>query len=372
MVAFYSSRVHIVIVHQHRFGSAGNTKSLMCVTFIAAWWSALCDSTQYRLRKAGVTCKDGVPMRTMRTWNNATVLVCDSAICATRNRLPSKMSIHKADTPRLDPAHIDSFLDTIDSCEGWMGFDHIVYVYLLTQRQHKQGIYGPVGEIGVHHGKFWMPITGFADKSEPTIAIDLFNDQTSNFDGSGLGSKDAFLANAQRALGLGEQDIHIIAADSSALTANDFSRLQFSKFRFFSVDGGHSLETTLHDLTLASCVLADGGIMVVDDFINPAWLGVPTAVFNWVSEQYHLAPFMWSNNKIYFTTVSHHFAYLELVKAWSPSILTCAGSSGAHESRISIGPHKVCVNQSPPMEFRAMKKAFLAAMTHDVQKSQMA
>lgn len=272
------------------------------------------------------------------------------------------MPVPKRASTRLDISHMDSFLETVLNSDGWMGLDHVVHVYLLTQRQHEQGIYGPVGEIGVHHGKFWMPITGFADRSEPLAAIDVFEDQTMNFDASGSGSKHVFLANAKHALGLGEKDIHIMTTDSLTLTANNFSRIGFSKFRFFSVDGGHSLETTLHDLTLASCLLADGGILVVDDFINTAWLGVPTAVFNWVPEQHRLAPFMVSLNKIYFTTTSHHSAYLEMVKGWGPTIFTCGEQVAVHESRVTIGPYQVCVNMRPEMNAKDMKKALLSAM----------
>jgi hypothetical protein len=47
------------------------------------------------------------------------------------------------------------------------------------------GILGTVGEIGVHHGKFLMPIVGYALQEEPAVAVDLFEDQAQNFDGSG-------------------------------------------------------------------------------------------------------------------------------------------------------------------------------------------
>jgi hypothetical protein len=42
-----------------------------------------------------------------------------------------------------------------------------------------------VGEIGVHHGKFFLPIVGLSVREEPAIAMDLFEQQQHNFDGSG-------------------------------------------------------------------------------------------------------------------------------------------------------------------------------------------
>lgn len=62
---------------------------------------------------------------------------------------------------------------------------NIHYVRALTELQHNISVFGAVGEIGVHHGKFLMPIVGFALEEEPAIAMDLFEDQKQNIDGSG-------------------------------------------------------------------------------------------------------------------------------------------------------------------------------------------
>jgi hypothetical protein len=58
-------------------------------------------------------------------------------------------------------------------------------VKAFSAKQHELGIYGSVGEIGVHHGKFLIPIVGNALAGEPAVALDLFEDQTGNVDTSG-------------------------------------------------------------------------------------------------------------------------------------------------------------------------------------------
>lgn len=63
----------------------------------------------------------------------------------------------------------------------------IRYVKKFTQKQHELGIYGAVGEVGVHHGKFLIPIVGNALVDEPAVALDLFEDQRANVDTSGEG-----------------------------------------------------------------------------------------------------------------------------------------------------------------------------------------
>jgi hypothetical protein len=63
-------------------------------------------------------------------------------------------------------------------------------VKALTAKQHELGLYGAVGEIGVHHGKFLIPIIGNALAGEPAVALDLFEDQSGNVDTSGASAKN--------------------------------------------------------------------------------------------------------------------------------------------------------------------------------------
>ncbi len=72
-----------------------------------------------------------------------------------------------------------------NSIEGWVVLHHMSYVAALTRLQHFLGVYGSVGEIGVHHGKFFLILAGNALKTEPVVAMDLFHDQHENIDGSG-------------------------------------------------------------------------------------------------------------------------------------------------------------------------------------------
>jgi hypothetical protein len=126
----------------------------------------------------------------------------------------------------------------------------------------------PAGEIGVHHGKFLLPIVGAADARETAVAIDLFEQQQGqNLDGSGSGSSLALVGNLQRA-GLPAESVKLWAANSLDLTAGSFAAKQLPRFRMFSVDGSHRVEAALRDLQLASCVLKEGGVVVVDDFVN--------------------------------------------------------------------------------------------------------
>jgi hypothetical protein len=62
----------------------------------------------------------------------------------------------------------------------------IAFVKAFSTKQHELGVFGSVGEIGVHHGKFLIPLVGNALRAEPAVAIDLFEDQSANVDTSGV------------------------------------------------------------------------------------------------------------------------------------------------------------------------------------------
>jgi hypothetical protein len=193
--------------------------------------------------------------------------------------------------------------------------------------------------------------------------VDLFEDQEKNFDGSGHGNKEVFLRNAAGMLGLEQDQIILLAGDSMALSGRDFNAKGLPRFRLLSVDGGHSLETTLHDMTLAACLLRDGGIMVVDDVVMQPegldrfpWSGVPSALFPWVLSQERFAPFLWAHNKVYLTTVSHHEQLLQLVIEF-PGVKCAHTLQDLHPSRHAIGRHLLCVNMKKPMSERDLLSA---------------
>eukprot|EP00955_Chlamydomonas_euryale_P067076 359736-Chlamydomonas_euryale.AAC.4 len=68
---------------------------------------------------------------------------------------------------------------------------------LLSEYQRKWGISGAVGEIGVHHGAFFLSMALTAHKDEPLFALDIFDLQEKNIDRSGQGNLIIFLDNVK-------------------------------------------------------------------------------------------------------------------------------------------------------------------------------
>ena len=53
-------------------------------------------------------------------------------------------------------------------------------------------IEGAIGEIGVHHGKFFVGLAHLAMNHEKLWACDVFEDQALNMGGSGFGDRACF------------------------------------------------------------------------------------------------------------------------------------------------------------------------------------
>jgi hypothetical protein len=292
------------------------------------------------------------------TWDGKMVQICNPSICAGAEELPElgrPKSAAKAQR-RRPLGSWRAFVQAVSKAEGWLVLDHIWIVKVLTDWQHDSGVLGSVGEIGVHHGKFWLPIVTFSYVFEPAVAVDLFAEQDKNFDGSGKGSQERFLGNARAELGLRKDQLTLFAGDSLALSGEAFRKAGLPRFRLLSVDGGHSLETTLHDMTLAACLLREGGIMVLDDVVMQPegaerfpWAGVPAALFAWVLAQQRMAPFLWAHNKLYLATAGAHAGLLALVSNF-PGVACAHALQELHASRYAIGGHAVCVNMKPPLE----------------------
>lgn len=230
------------------------------------------------------------------------------------------------------------YLDGFDDIEGWLALANVYMVARLSKLQHEAGIFGTVGEIGVHHGKFTAALSGFAHPTEDTVAVDLFGDQDQNIDGSGHGDLHYFRQNLEK-LSLWEGTF-AHQANSLELVAQDFS--QYQHFRMLSVDGGHTYETTLNDLLLACNIISEGGIIILDDFINTGWLGVAAGVFDFILSQETLVPFLWLDKKLFLTTRGHHGSYVSFLRQLDPDLCNHRASREA-ELRHSFHDHFVCI-----------------------------
>jgi hypothetical protein len=182
---------------------------------------------------------------------------------------------------------------------GWLDETAIAMLRALSQQQEQAGVSGGICEIGIHHGRLFILLHLLSTASERCAAYDLFELQAQNIDGSGLGDKEAFRNNLRKH-GCDTSRIAIKSRNSLEMQADEVLG-DVGPVRLFSIDGGHTAEITANDMALADAVLADGGIVILDDFFNEAWPGVSEGASRYLaSPQSRLVPVGIGGNKFIF------------------------------------------------------------------------
>jgi hypothetical protein len=198
---------------------------------------------------------------------------------------------------------------------------------LLSRIQAAHGVFGAVGEIGVHHGHFWLALALTARVGEKLFVADLFEDQSKNIDNSGMGSRTKF----QEALALFGLDLSMadVRSGLSYKLPINYAGENKQGFRLFSVDGGHTAEVAYSDISWTACNIVSGGIIAVDDHWHPYWPAVTDAIYRYFAcGSVQLYPFLVvdaPNQKLYLTTKSHHQIYYDALladKTFGPMLLT--------------------------------------------------
>eukprot|EP01041_Mallomonas_annulata_P003058 gene3058-5992_t len=278
----------------------------------------------------------------IRSWDQHSYYICEPSICRGSMKMQTLSSIQRNQT-RFNSAKLNLYLQDLKKnlIDGWLDLIHIRLVYEFTKYQHSLGIHGTVGEIGLFHGKFFYSIVGFAQVEEPAIGIDLYINQLIGPSSSSASSSNITDTSTKpprfTKYFSDHTTVNLLGKDSKEVFPRDFLRYNLPRIRLFSIDGSHTMESTLRDLNLIACMVMDGGIVILDDFHNNLWLGVTTAALLFSSAQERLVPFFMNSNKLYFTTPSHHQSHLNHVRSLSP--LSCL--SALDKAQTSIGPWEV-------------------------------
>jgi len=207
------------------------------------------------------------------------------------------------------------FLDAIHRVGGFSFSEQLSYVMMADAYHRSENIHGAVGEIGVFLGDYLFGLGACARPDEPIVAIDLFEDQKDNIDGSGRHDKtfDYYRALHQKHIRNGAELV-LLKGDSLYLNTQDlFKASKQNRYRLFSIDGGHTHYHMTNDLFLVESVLDHGGIVIVDDYTNAGWPGVAEGVARYflLSPNRRLAPFFTHWNKLLLTTESRHESVLK-------------------------------------------------------------
>lgn len=197
--------------------------------------------------------------------------------------------------------------DGYPQVKGWLNQGMFPCLEVIQQIHEAFSIGGSVAEIGVHHGRFFLAMNSLRRPDEQAHAIDVFDDQALNIDGSGNGSYEKFSRNVIR-YGGAFADVTIHTCDSIEID-HGFIQQHFrhQRPRLFSVDGCHTAVHTVNDMQIAQDSLCNGGVIFLDDYYNASWPGVHEGFARFMLQSTpRILPFAMSANKLMLTTIGYH------------------------------------------------------------------
>lgn len=190
--------------------------------------------------------------------------------------------------------------------DGWLYLKALRLTDFIDQCQDSLNIKGNIGEIGLYFGKYFIFLYLVARENEKVVGVDLFED---------VAWEEKFHANLADWRHAGNTPV-IVKRNSLEVTADDLLAWAGGPYRLFSVDGGHAMDVALHDLRQANAVLAEGGVIMVDDYFDPKFPGVSEAVsrFFLLSGEARVVPFLITGNKLFLATTAHGALYREAIR----------------------------------------------------------
>jgi hypothetical protein len=212
--------------------------------------------------------------------------------------------------------------DHFAQIEGWCWKYVWQPIAYIDGVQRSRGEDGPVCEIGVFKGKFFIGLASLKADQEKHLAIDVFGQQQFNMGGSGSPIiVPTSISQRQRpdfeknltTCGVGPQSVSILEADSLAIDASQIRPLlgEHSGFSMFSVDGCHEFTHAYQDTKLAMKLTATSGLIFIDDYYHQDWPGVHEAIAKiHYSEAPRFVPLFYIYNKLALCHVNYHSLYL--------------------------------------------------------------
>jgi hypothetical protein len=204
----------------------------------------------------------------------------------------------------LPPGEIDFLNTKFPQIAGWCHFSAALVTLWLMDAQHLLGRGSAVVEIGVYKGKYLAVLYLHAKRTHlPVVGIDTFH----------WSSREEVVSTFTGLFG-SIAGLDLIPCDSSALHPAEVIHMSAGKRpSFISVDGDHTSAGVRRDLALAASVLGEGGIVAVDDFLNPEAIGVSEGFYRFALDPGSRAPlpFAYCGNKLFCAQAPYDSIYRE-------------------------------------------------------------
>lgn len=155
--------------------------------------------------------------------------------------------------------------------QGWLNNYALLFTSFYTTTFLRASKFSSL-EIGVHHGKFFIGLENITPANGKAIAVDIFNSQQKNIDGSGKGDLEIFKGHVYKFC---KDPSRVIIKEIDSLDI-DASEIGINQFGLLSIDGGHTPNHTINDLEICNTLVTETGLIILDDILNQDWAGVVT------------------------------------------------------------------------------------------------
>ncbi|GAB4291572.1 MAG: class I SAM-dependent methyltransferase [Oscillatoriaceae cyanobacterium] len=238
------------------------------------------------------------------------------AIQADLERSQLRLAEIRANLKPIDPiSEISKYMEDFEKIKGWFHRNYVPVYFCINSYQEKHGIRGNLAEIGVYHGKSFIPLCCLCNPGELALAVDIFGDETSPKKNI-IGDFNIFSDNIQKYLPTRLDCIKILQVNSEKCTPQDYlNKVKGKKMRIFSVDGCHTSEATAIDLRNAYNCLVKGGVIILDDYFQIRTPGVSEGFHRFLlKDNPDLKAFFIGWNKMLLTHSSHAEGYLSALR----------------------------------------------------------
>jgi predicted O-methyltransferase YrrM len=180
-------------------------------------------------------------------------------------------------------AAIDYFASGLHEVRGFLTRGSAYALLTVLEVQRRDGIHGPLAEIGTFLGKSLIGFGLAAGTDETVVGVDLFLEGARDF--------EAELRANWRRFDLPEDRLRLHRGSSADIDAAGWAALLGAPARLVHVDGEHTRVAALHDLGLSASALGAGGVIVVDDVLHPWYPDITLAAGAFLDRERDLRAF---------------------------------------------------------------------------------
>jgi predicted O-methyltransferase YrrM len=201
-----------------------------------------------------------------------------------------------SDTHRL----FERYLQQSTDVPGFVMPESLATWHCLLTFQRERGLAAPLMEIGVYYGKSAALLALHSTQKEEIYLVDFSEPIRSAY---------KLLKSIRR------DGIKVFENRSSDRAVWNLASTHPRHFRWIHVDGDHKGQAVQNDLLLANHLLADDGIICVDDFMNPRYPQLTYVVCTFLEQhRAELQMFLCGFNKSYLVRPNALSAHLGFVR----------------------------------------------------------